>query len=59
MISQIGPLLRMPAITEPVPIFLTVMAIILVTPLLLNRLKIPHVIGLIIAGIAVGPYGYA
>lgn len=59
MISQIGPLLRMPAITEPVPIFLTVMAIILVTPLLLNRLKIPHVIGLIIAGIAVGPYGFA
>ncbi len=35
------------------------MAIILVTPLLLNRLKIPHVIGLIIAGIAVGPYGFA
>lgn len=59
MISQIGPLLRMPVITEPVPIFLTVMAIILVTPLLLNRLKIPHVIGLIIAGIAVGPYGFA
>lgn len=49
----------MPVITEPVPIFLTVMAIILVTPLLLNRLKIPHVIGLIIAGIAVGPYGFA
>ncbi|MDE5651344.1 MAG: cation:proton antiporter [Duncaniella sp.] len=45
-------------ITAPVPIFLTVMAIILVTPLLLNRLKIPHVIGLILAGVAVGPYGF-
>ena len=52
-------LARLPIITEPVPIFLTVMAIILVTPLLLNRLKIPHVIGLIIAGVAVGPYGFA
>ena len=59
MISQLGTLMRMPVITEPVPIFLTVMAIILVTPLLLNRLKIPHVIGLIIAGVAVGPYGFA
>lgn len=47
-----------PIITAPVPIFLTVMAIILVTPLLLNRLKIPHVIGLILAGVAVGPHGF-
>lgn len=50
---------RVPLITQPIPIFLTVMAIILVTPLLLNRLKIPHVIGLIIAGIAVGPHGFS
>ncbi|MCM1163276.1 MAG: cation:proton antiporter [Muribaculaceae bacterium] len=47
-----------PVISQPVPIFLTVMAILLVTPLLLNRLKIPHVIGLIIAGVAVGPHGF-
>lgn len=47
-----------PLISQPVPIFLTVMAILLVTPLLLNRLKIPHVIGLIIAGVAVGPHGF-
>lgn len=46
-----------PLITAPVPIFLTVMAIILLTPLVLSRLKIPQVIGLIIAGVAVGPYG--
>lgn len=51
-------LARTPLITEPVPIFLSVMAIILVTPLLLNRLKIPHVIGLILAGVAVGPHGF-
>lgn len=46
-----------PLITAPVPIFLTVMAIILLTPIVLNRLRIPYVIGLIIAGVAVGPYG--
>lgn len=44
-------------ITAPVPIFLTVMAIILLTPLVMSRLRIPHVIGLIIAGVAVGPHG--
>lgn len=46
-----------PMITAPVPIFLTVMAIILLTPLVMSRLRIPHVIGLIIAGVAVGPHG--
>ena len=51
-------LARTPLISDPVPIFLSVMAIILVTPLLLNRLKIPHVIGLILAGVAVGPHGF-
>ncbi len=44
-----------PLIAQPIPIFLTVMGIILVAPLLLSRLKIPHVIGLSIAGVAVGP----
>lgn len=46
-----------PILTAPVPIFLAVLLIILVTPVLLNKLKIPHVIGLIIAGVIVGPYG--
>ena len=45
-------------ITAPVPIFLTVMAIILLTPLVMSRLRIPHVIGLIIAGVVVGPHGF-
>jgi len=58
MILHTAILARTPLITEPVPIFLSVMAIILVTPLLLNRLKIPHVIGLILAGVAVGPHGF-
>lgn len=47
-----------PLITAPVPIFLTVMTIILLTPLVLSRLRIPHVIGLIVAGVVVGPHGF-
>ncbi|MDE5837606.1 MAG: cation:proton antiporter, partial [Paramuribaculum sp.] len=46
-----------PILTAPVSIFLAVLLIILVTPVLLHKLKIPHVIGLIIAGVIVGPYG--
>lgn len=48
----------MPLITSPVAIFLTVLLIILLAPLLLNKLKIPHIIGLIAGGILVGPYGF-
>lgn len=46
-----------PLVTSPVAIFLIVLAIILLAPILLGKLKIPHVIGLILAGVAVGPYG--
>lgn len=45
-------------VTSPVTIFLVVLGIILLVPLLLQRLKIPYVIGLILAGVAVGPYGF-
>lgn len=47
-----------PLISAPVPIFLVVLLIILLAPLLLHRLKIPHVIGLILAGVMVGPHGF-
>ncbi|MDE5607720.1 MAG: cation:proton antiporter [Muribaculaceae bacterium] len=46
-----------PIATNPVTIFLIVLGIILLAPLLLNRLKIPHIIGMIVAGIIVGPHG--
>lgn len=46
-----------PLLTQPVAIFLAVLIIILVAPIVLNKLKIPHVIGLIVAGVIVGPYG--
>ena len=44
-------------VTNPVTIFLIVMMIILFAPVILTRLKIPHIIGMIVAGVAVGPYG--
>lgn len=47
-----------PLVTGPVAIFLIVLVIILVAPIVLNKLKIPHIIGLIVAGVAVGPYGF-
>ena len=45
-------------ITEPVQIFFIVLAIILLAPVLLNKLKIPHIIGMIVAGVIIGPYGF-
>ena len=45
-------------VTQPVQIFLIVLAIILLAPMLLNRLKIPHIIGMIVAGVVIGPYGF-
>ena len=45
-------------LTNPVLIFALILLIILFAPLLLNRLKIPHLIGLIIAGAIIGPNGF-
>lgn len=42
---------------NPVLIFSIVLFIILFTPILLSRLRIPPIIGLIIAGAVIGPYG--
>lgn len=47
-----------PLVNNPVLIFFIVLVIILFAPLLLNRFKIPHIIGMIVAGIVVGPYGF-
>lgn len=45
-------------ITEPTLIFFTVLVIILVSPIIMGRLRIPHIIGLVLAGILVGQYGF-
>jgi Kef-type K+ transport system membrane component KefB len=42
---------------EPLPIFLTILAVILLAPLITERLRLPSVVGLIVGGIIVGPYG--
>ena len=45
-------------LTNPVFKFLVILVIILFAPILLNKLKIPHILGLIIAGAIVGPNGF-
>ena len=44
-------------INDPVAVFLTILAIMLVAPLLFARLRLPGIVGLIIAGLVVGPNG--
>lgn len=45
-------------ISQPVAIFLLVLVIILLGPVVFRRLKVPPIVGMIIAGMAVGPYGF-
>ncbi len=45
-------------LTNPVLKFLLILIIILFAPILLNKIKIPHLLGLIIAGAVVGPNGF-
>ena len=42
---------------NPVIIFSIVLFIILFAPIVFNKIKVPHIIGLILAGIIIGPYG--
>jgi Kef-type K+ transport system membrane component KefB len=44
-------------INNPVLAFLLILTVILLAPILLNKLKIPHLLGLIIAGAIIGPKG--
>lgn len=46
-----------PPLENPVIIFSLILFIILIIPNILNRIKIPGIIGLIIAGIIIGPKG--
>lgn len=45
-------------VTDPTWIFFTVLGIILFAPMLLERLRVPSVVGMIFAGILVGPHGF-
>lgn len=42
---------------DPILKFMLIMAIVLAAPLVLNKLKIPYLLGLIIAGAVIGPHG--
>lgn len=44
-------------LTNPVLKFLLILIIILAAPIFLNKIKIPHLLGLIIAGAIIGPFG--
>ncbi len=44
-------------LTNPVIIFALVLFIILFAPIIFSKIKVPHIIGLIIAGVLVGPHG--
>lgn len=45
-------------ITDPTLIFLVVLLIILFAPIIMGKLRIPHIIGMVLAGVLVGPYGF-
>jgi Kef-type K+ transport system membrane component KefB len=45
-----------PLFQNPVAVFLTVIAVILIAPLLFERFRLPGIVGLIIGGIIIGPH---
>lgn len=45
-------------LTNPVLKFFLLLIIILFAPIILNKVKIPHLLGLIMAGAIIGPYGF-
>lgn len=44
-------------ITDPTWIFFVVLGIILLAPMLFERLRIPSIVGMILAGLLIGPHG--
>ncbi len=44
-------------LSDPVAIFLVMVTLLLVTPLVFERLRLPGIVGLILAGVMVGPHG--
>ena len=46
-----------PLITDPTMVFFVVLMIILLAPIVMSKLRIPHIIGMVLAGVLVGPYG--
>ena len=45
-------------VTDPTWIFFLVLVVILFAPIVLERLRIPHIIGMILAGVVIGEHGF-
>ncbi|MBQ2345050.1 MAG: cation:proton antiporter, partial [Prevotella sp.] len=45
-------------ITNPTLIFLVVLLVILAAPIVMGKLRIPHIIGMVLAGVMLGKYGF-
>ena len=50
-------LMAKPFIQDPTMIFFVVLLIILLAPIIMGKLRIPHIIGMVLAGVLVGPFG--
>lgn len=55
--EQLQDLFQLP-LQDPVLIFFIVLSTILLSPIILNKLHIPQIVGLILAGVAFGPHGF-
>ena len=45
-------------IANPTLIFFVVLCIILLAPIIMGKLRIPHIVGMVLAGVAIGEYGF-
>jgi Kef-type K+ transport system membrane component KefB len=53
--SHINEMFQLP-FTNPVLIFTLILFVILLTPMLMAKIKMPHIVGYILAGVLIGPY---
>jgi Kef-type K+ transport system membrane component KefB/nucleotide-binding universal stress UspA family protein len=44
-------------LNEPIAIFLVIMAVILITPILSEKIRLPGIVGIILGGMLIGPHG--
>ena len=45
-------------LSDPILIFTVIISIVLLAPILLKRVNMPDIIGLIVAGVIIGPHGF-
>ena len=46
-----------PLIKDPTLIFFVVLLVILLAPIVMSKLRIPHIIGMVLAGVLIGEHG--